>query len=78
MTDQTLSDAKLNAIALTRAALTHDHAALYSILALMDLDEARESIGNLISLNAALLTTITDHPLAILDSWARETVHDAV
>jgi len=77
MTDQTLSDAKLNAIALTRAALTHDHAALYSILAAMDLDDARETVGNLISLNAALLTTITDHPLAILDRWARATVNNA-
>jgi hypothetical protein len=77
MTDQTLSDAKLNAIALTRAALTHDHAALYSILASIDLDEARETVGNLVSLNAALLTTITDHPLLILDCWARATVNNA-
>ena len=77
MNDQTLTDAKLNAIALTRAALTHDHAALYSMLESMDLDDARESLGNLLSLNAALFSAITNHPLAILDRWARATVNDA-
>lgn len=80
MTDpiqQTMVDAKLNAIALTRAALTHDDAALHVLLASMDLDEARDTIGNLLSLSASLLTTVTHHPVAILDQWARDVIADA-
>lgn len=71
---QSMVDAKLNAIALTHAALAHDQAGLYALIGAMDLDECRDAIGNLISLSAALLEQLSDDPLSALEEWARATV----
>lgn len=75
---QTMVDAKLNAIALTRAALTRDDAALRDLLEHSSRDELLDTCGNLVSLAATLLSMVTDMPVESLDQWARQTVDEAV